>query len=88
MNDDASTLEARAISPRDVRPDGPLTLPRSYGVYALPPSVSGTRRIRFGNHPVRLDELAREFGACTLRYLFLHRADAAAMAALLNGRGS
>lgn len=80
------TLEGRAISPQSVRPDGLLTSPRSYGVYQLPASVTGTRRFRYGNHPVRLLELEREFGSCRLHHLFLRRDDAAAMAAQLNGR--
>ena len=37
-------LAARAISPRDVNPDGSLTVPRSFDVYELPSSWSGTRR--------------------------------------------
>lgn len=81
-----ATLATRAISPRDVRPDGPRTIPRSFGVYELLASTSGTRRFRYGNHPVRLHELEREFGSCKLLYLFLQRADAVAMASALNGR--
>lgn len=78
-------LEDRAISPQAVRPDGVLTSPRSYGAYELPEAETGTRRFRYGNHPVRLQELEGAFGACKLLYLFLHRDDAAAMAAQLNG---
>ena len=79
-------LKARAVSPGSVRPDGQLTMPRTYGVYELPAGVQNTRRFRFGNHPVRLRELEREFGACKLLYLFKARADAAAMANACNGR--
>ena len=79
-------LAGRAISSRDVRPSGSLTEPRSFGVYELPSSVSGTRRFRLGNHPVRLSELEREFGSCKLLYLFRQRTDALAMASALNGR--
>ena len=79
-------LAGRAISPRDVSPSGSLTAPRSFGVYELLSSVSGTRRFRFGNHPVRLQELEREFSSCKLLYLFRQRADAVAMASALNGR--
>jgi hypothetical protein len=73
------------ISPRQVRPDGPLTHPRSYGVYSLPSSAGATRRYRFGNYPVRLLELEREYGSCKLEHLFLSRSDAMAKAASLNG---
>ena len=81
-----NNLANRAISPQYVRSDGSLTTPRSFGVYELPFSVSGTRRCRFGNHPVRLHELEREFGSCKLLHLFQQRADAVAMASALNGR--
>lgn len=65
----------RAISPASVHVVGPLTVPRSYGVYRLPPGAPG-RRYRFGNHPVRMQELQREFGTCALECLFAQRADA------------
>lgn len=79
------SLQERAISPRSVRSDGHLTLPRTYGVYELPSTVQNTRRFRFGNHSVRLRELEREFGACKLLYLFEAREDALAMARACNG---
>ena len=81
-----TTLSVRSISPQDVKPDGRYTTPRSFGVYELPSSVSGTPRFRFGNHPVRRHELEREFGSCELMHLFLERTDAVAMAAALNKR--
>ncbi len=77
-------LAAHVISPCEVRPDGTLTSPRSFGVYELPQSASGTRRFRLGNHPVRMHELEREYGSCKLLYLFLQRPDALAMASELN----
>ena len=84
----ATSLEstiAKAISPRDVLSDGHLTSPRSYGVYRLPHGVTDTRCYRFGNHPVRMQELAREFGSCKLLHLFLSRADAELVARGYNG---
>jgi hypothetical protein len=83
----ATSLEALiglAISPGEVRADGQLTSPRSYGVYQLPQSVNGTRLFRLGNHPVRLYELEREFGACQLVHLFRQRSHAVAAAEILN----
>ena len=74
----------RAISEADVREDGPLTVPRSYGVYRLPTGVGATRRYRFGNHPVRMRELRLEFGRCALEHLFRDREDAKFVAATLN----
>lgn len=74
----------RAISPLSVRADGQLTMPRSYGVYALPATAGTTRRFRVGNHPIRMRELEHEFSYCTLKYLFLSRADAVEVASALN----
>lgn len=79
-------LQAKAVSPDSVQPDGTLTVPLSYGVYELSDSVGPTRRFRYGNHPIRLRELEGEFPKCALRYLFLTRETAVAMASILNGR--
>lgn len=74
----------RAVSPNRVIPDGNLTNPRSFGVYKIPTSATSRRRYRFGNHPVRMHELERDFGSCELLFLFLDRSDAMAVAALHN----
>ncbi|MGE8643814.1 hypothetical protein [Acinetobacter vivianii] len=73
-----------AISSDQVCVKGQLTEPRSYGVYALPLDTDGTRRFRFGNHPMRQQELKHEFGSCTLYQLFLERKDAESLAKWLN----
>jgi len=75
----------RAISLNNVRPEGPLTSPRSYGVYSLPSNATG-RSYRFGNHPVRMRELEGEFGSCKLQYLFRTREDARLVAMALSGQ--
>ena len=75
---------ARAIAPGDVRDDGTLTDPRSYGVYALDLTRSHGRRFRFGNHPVRMRELETEFVSCRLLHLFLVRDDAEQVCEHLN----
>ena len=75
---------ARAISPSQVRADGPLTSPRSFGVYVLPAKHGSSRRYRFGNHPVRQRELEAEFGQAHLLHLFRSRQDAVTVAAMLN----
>lgn len=79
-------IASRSVTPSQVRPDGQLTDPRTYGVYEVD-GAGRTRRFRFGNHPVRMQELEREFGACTLRYLFYKREDAKAMATARNSSG-
>jgi hypothetical protein len=78
---------ARAISERAVVMDGDLTHPRSFGVYQIPRANKAVRLFRYGNHPVRMRELEREFGSCSLRHLFLSRHDAQRVANELNGYG-
>jgi hypothetical protein len=80
---DLAKVIARAISPSSVRPDGALTVPRSFGVYRIPSSAASTRRYRYGNHPIRLQELEREFGSCRLEHLFAHREEAKKVALAL-----
>jgi hypothetical protein len=79
-------LQAQAVSPDSVQPNGPLTVPRSYGVYELTDGVGSTRRFRYGNYPIRMRELEAEFTNCALKFLFLTRAAAVAAAFILNGR--
>jgi hypothetical protein len=82
-------ITARAVSPSSVKADrGYLTSPRTFGVYRVPASASSTRLFRFGNHPVRQLELTREFGDCSLEYLFTEREDAREVAMVLSQRGS
>lgn len=79
-------LIQRAVDPRSVHIDGTLSTPPSFGVYLVMDPDTGMERYRFGAHPVRQQELEDQFGACDLEYLFLNRADAAALASLLNKR--
>jgi hypothetical protein len=85
MTTTVADILQRAVRADSVRPDRWLTLPRSWGVYRLPADAGATRHFRFGNHPVRMTELEREFGACRLEHLFLSRDDAQQVAAALNG---
>ncbi len=80
---DLDDLIQRAIDPSSVKLEGTLTNPPSFGVYVID-SDDGSTHFRFGNHPVRQQELEDKFGGCELEYLFLSREDAAAMAAALN----
>ena len=86
MSSSLATLVARSIKPADVVVDGRYTIPRSYGVYQLPYGSSSPTRFHYGNHPVRNQELERDFGSCTLTFLFESKDDAEAVAAVLNGR--
>jgi hypothetical protein len=81
----AQAVVARAISERAVVMDGDLTRPRSFGVYQIPRANKAIRLFRYGNHPVRMRELEREFGSASLRHLFLSRQDAQRVAGELNG---
>ena len=73
-----------ATSPNNVQVTGCLTDPPSFGVYMLPVNCGTTRYYRFGNYPIRGQELERKFGPCTLKYLFLLKADAMAVTSWLN----
>ena len=79
-------LLSKAISERNIsidRKNKNYTVPRTFGVYEIDNSVN-TKKFRFGNHPVRENELIREFGSVKRCGLFLVRADAKALADYLN----
>ncbi len=80
------TIVGRAIKPSDVVASGRYTEPATFGVYQLPYEATSPMRFHGGNHPIRMRELERDFGACTLTFLFLSKEDAEMMAAALNGR--
>ncbi|OTG81639.1 hypothetical protein [Acinetobacter sp. ANC 4648] len=75
----------KSIGFDQVKADGMYTLPKTYGVYQLPLSITNTKRYRFGNHPIRLKELIAEFGSCEHYQvsLFLDREDAKNLARLM-----
>jgi hypothetical protein len=89
MTDERQALLKRSVQQRHVILDGRLTSPRTWGTYDL--GSSGSRRFRYGNHPIRMTELLREHGKCSLVALFHTQQDANRLAALLNStppRGS
>ncbi|HEX7989836.1 MAG TPA: hypothetical protein VF513_06695 [Stenotrophomonas sp.] len=81
---DLEDLIQRAIDPASVKLEGTLTNPPSFGVYAIENIDDGSTHYRFGNHPVRKQELEDKFGSAELEYLFLSREDAAALTSALN----
>lgn len=85
MNDIEELID-RSIDPSTVRVDGTITIPPSFGVYAVVDADSDNVRYRFGSHPVRMHELEDKFDTCELEYLFLSMADAAAVTSALNRR--
>jgi hypothetical protein len=77
-------LLALSIDVSDVEFVGRYTNPRTYGVYRVTESAPGSRRFRFGNHPVREWELSREFGNISCVVLFAERTHAKELTAILN----
>ena len=74
------------ISPDRVRPDpnNPnWTIPRTYGVWELTQRSTG-KRYRFGNYPVRGNELERDYKNAKLIALFTSRDQAKEYAHSLN----
>lgn len=59
------------------------TNPRTFGVYEIDISTAA-KKFRYGNHPVRENELMREFGKVKRYSLFLRRDDAKALSDYLN----
>ena len=82
-------LLAKAISPADVRtdPTNPAyTVPHTWGVYKIIGTDCGPsgKRFRKGNHPVRHQELMREFREVRLIALFCEEALARQLATAMN----
>jgi hypothetical protein len=81
-------LLALSISPSKVSVVGTLTVPRSFGVYRVTGARREGRLYRFGNHPIRQQELISQYGGASLEALFTERKLAEELASLLNtGRG-
>lgn len=76
MTDHLDILLRRAVDPSTLRRDGIYTEPRSFGVYELPEGCGAPRLIRVGNHPIREEELIRQYGSCDRIAVFLDRTDA------------
>jgi hypothetical protein len=80
-NKRVNELLAQAI----LRCTGRYTSPHTWGVYRISPSApSSTKRFRSGNHPVREQELRREFGNVECLALFTSAAQARELADIYN----
>lgn len=81
------SLLAKSIDPSSVRPDGQYTNPKTWGVYEVERLLDGKRGkgFHFGNHPIRQQELIRQFGEAKAKALYMSRIDAEEVAYLLNG---
>lgn len=79
-------LLSKLISENSIRIDpenNNYTIPRTYGVYEVL-ITTDAKRFRFGNHPVRENELIREFESIKRIGICLERDDAKALADFLN----
>lgn len=79
-------LLSKSVSEKSIQIDPEnknYTIPRTYGVYEIL-STTNTKRYRFGNHPIRENELIREFESIKQICIFLEREDAKVLADLLN----
>lgn len=79
-------LRVFSISPSSFTIEGNYTNPKTWGVYKVevPSSQGQAKRFRYGNHPVRLYELAIEFPGASLIALFDNRELAKELADRLN----
>jgi hypothetical protein len=82
--DRLKALIAKSLDPSSVKSDGRYTSPRTWGVYQVK-RLPDSKRFRFGNHPVRQQELIRQYGEVRLVELYKARIDAKEAAYLLNG---
>ncbi len=88
MND-IDLLFAKAVDPDMVRTSSSsrsYTSPHTWGVYEINEVSCGPSGTRFrkGNHPIRRNELEREFGRVILVALFTEEAIAIELASRLN----
>ena len=75
----------KSVDPSSVKSNGRYTSPRTWGVYKVERLLE-SKRFRFGNHPVRQQELIRQYGEVQLvGGLYEARIDAKEAAYLLNG---
>lgn len=81
------SLLGKSIDPSLVKPDGLYTNPKTWGVYQVERLLDGKRGkgFHFGNHPIRQQELIRQFGEAQTIGIFEARIDAEEVAYLMNG---
>ena len=84
-------LFSKAVDPDTLRPDpndARYSVPHTWGVYEIDAAKCGPagKRFRKGNHPVRLHELQREFGAVKVAAVFSEEHPAVKLTELLNVR--
>ena len=60
------------------------TNPRTWGTYDISNNSENSKRFRFGNHPVRMNELNRKYKICHIIAIFSSRELACELANILN----
>ena len=65
-----SELLSNAVALGEVVVNGAYTKPKTYGVYQLAGKDKSGRTYRYGNHPVRMNELVWDYGKVELVALF------------------
>lgn len=89
MDENIRQLLLQAVDPSRLKDAGPYTNPKTWGVYKILPAVSTiNKRFRIGNHPVRKQELEREFTSVQIIGLFTSRILAEQLSTLLNAERS
>jgi len=89
MMDKIEMLYLKAVDLETLRSDpndGRYTVPNTWGVYEIEATKCGPagKRFRKGNHPVRLQELQREFGEVKVGAVFSEEQLASELTELLN----
>lgn len=85
MDENITRLLLQAVDPSILKDAGPYTNPKTWGVYKILPGASTiNKRFRFGNHPIRKQELEREFTSVQVIGLFTSRTLAEQLSTFLN----
>jgi hypothetical protein len=85
MDEQVRHLLSQAVEQSTLQDAGPYTNPKSWGVYEIMPCERiVNKRFRIGNHPVRKQELEREFPSVQIIAHFMSRTLAEKLSAALN----
>lgn len=89
--DKIESLFSKAVDPDNLRADpsdSRYTIPHTWAVYEIDAAKCGPagKRFRKGNHPIRIQELQREFGEVKTTAAFTKEQLAVELAELLNAR--
>jgi hypothetical protein len=83
-SDKQEALLLKSLKNSELVTDGKYTNPRTWGTYDICDNSKKSNRFRFGNHPVRMNELNRKYNTCHIVAIFSSRELACELANLLN----